>query len=347
MLTVITEDIQKQINMTKQKTAIVTGAGGMIGHQLVKALKVKGYWVRGVDIKYPEYSETEADNFVIGDLRDPNITSKVFLNPRQISKNDKDNSFDEVYALAANMGGCLHVFSGSFDAEIIYDSALINLHTIHFSAEFNCKKIFLSSSACVYNEFKQLDPNNTGLKESDAWPAHPDSPYGKEKLFQECIADAYNRNRNLDVRIGRFHNIFSPESCYNNGREKAPAAICRKIAEAEDGGEIEIFGDGLQTRSFLLCEEALEGVFKLMESNYTQPINIGSDEIISINDLAYMVADIAGKKITINHIDGPLGVRGRTSDNTLIYEKLNWKPSRPLREGMEKLYAWVNKQVNG
>ncbi len=331
----------------KQKTAIVTGAGGMIGHQLVKALKAKGYWVRGVDLKYPEYSQTQADDFVIGDLRNPSIASKVLWAPQQQSRNDKENSFDECYHCAAEMGGAIYCFSGNYDSEIMHNSALININVINFASENSVKKIFLASTACVYNEFKQDDPNNVGLKESDAWPAHPDSSYGKEKLFMEELADAYYRNKGLQVRIGRFHNIFSEELTWQGDRPKAPAALCRKVSEVKNGGEIEVFGDGNQTRSFLYISEALEGVFRLMESDYQKPINIGSDEIISINDLAYMIADIAGKKITINHIEGPLGVRGRNSDNTLIYEKLKWKPSRPLREGMEKLYAWVNKQVNG
>jgi nucleoside-diphosphate-sugar epimerase len=327
------------------KLALVTGAGGMIGHQMVKALKAKGYWVRGVDIKHPEYSASLADEFIIGDLRDPKVCQKVTWSPNQRSLNDKENSFDECYHFAAQMGGAIFVFSGDYDAEIIHDSALININTIHYSSENNIKKIFLASSACVYNEHKQDSPDNIGLKESDAWPAHPDSAYGREKLFMEEVADAYYRNRGLQVRVGRFHNIFSEELAWKGDRPKAPAAICRKVAEVSDGGAIEIFGDGLQTRSFLYISEALEGVFRLMESNFVKPINIGSDEIISINDLAYMVADIAGKKITINHIDGPLGVRGRNSDNTLIYNTLGWKPSEPLRDGMEKLYRWVNSQV--
>ncbi len=332
--------------MVKQKTVCITGAGGMIGHQMVKALKAKGYWVRGVDLKYPEYSKSEADDFVIGDLRDSKIASKVLWAPNQCSKDDKENSFDEAYLLACEMGGASYVFTSLNDADIIHNSLLINLNCVNSAAELGVKKVFWSSSACCYNEFKQEDTANFGLKESDAWPAHPDSVYGIEKLCSEVLFDAFRRNKGLDVRIGRFHNVFSPETTYKGGREKAPAAVCRKIAEVQDGGEIEIFGDGKQTRSFLYISEALEGVFRLMESNYTQPINIGSDEIISINYLAYMVADIAGKKITIKHIDGPLGVRGRNSDNTLIEKTLGWKPSRPLREGMEKLYAWVNSQVN-
>jgi len=318
------------------RKALVCGAGGFIGHSLVRYLKDLGYWVRGVDLKYPEFSpKDEADDFVIGDLRDPLTWQKIL-----------SEDFDEVYQLAADMGGAGFVFTGANDADIMHNSALINLNCLYYLKEKQFKgKVFYSSSACVYPEYKQTDPNNPGLKESDAYPAAPDSEYGWEKLFSERMYLAFNRNYGINVRIARFHNIFGPEGTYEGGREKAPAALCRKVAIAKDGGEIEIWGDGEQTRSFLYIDECLEGINRLMESDFLGPVNIGSDEMISINNLAKMIMEIAGKNLIIKHIPGPLGVRGRNSDNTLIKEKLGWAPSKPLREGIEKTYKWIEKQV--
>jgi len=320
------------------KQALVCGGGGFIGHHLARKLKSLGYWVRSVDLKYPEFSpKDEVDDFVIGDLRDPEVWQKIL-----------DRDFDEIYQLAADMGGAGFVFTGENDADIMHNSALINLNCLYYLKEKNFKgKVFYSSSACIYPEYKQTDPNNPGLKEEYAYPAGPDSEYGWEKLFSERMYLAFHRNYGINVRIARFHNIFGPEGTYKGGREKAPAALCRKVAEAPNGGEIEIWGDGEQTRSFLYIDECLEGVLRLMNSDFLGPVNIGSDEMISINNLAKMIMEIAGKNLTIKHIPGPLGVRGRNSDNTLIKEKLGWAPSKPLREGIEKTYHWILKQVNG
>ena len=317
------------------KKALVCGAGGFIGGHLVERLKKEGYWVRGVDIKNHEYMELNADEFIIGDLRDPRLVEKVV-----------DSSIDEIYQLAADMGGAGFVFTGENDADIMHNSAMINLNVVEFAHREKVKKIFYSSSACMYPERNQVDPNNPNCKEDSAYPAEPDSEYGWEKLFSERFYLAANRNYNIDIRIARFHNIFGPKGSWKDGREKAPAAICRKIAEALDGGEIEIWGDGNQTRSFLYIDECLEAVIRLMKSEFIGPVNIGSEEMVSINQLAAMVMNIAGKSQTIKHIHGPLGVKGRNSDNNLIFEKLGWKPSEPLEEGLRKTYSWINKQVS-
>ncbi len=316
------------------KQALVLGAGGFIGSHLVKKLKKEGFWVRGVDLKYPEFSPTEADDFVIGDLRNPYLVNYVI-----------DRKFDEIYQLAADMGGAGYIFTGENDANVMHNSATINLNVLDVLKDRGVGKIFYSSSACVYPEYIQTDPDNEGLKEEKAYPAQPDSEYGWEKLFSERLFLSYMRNYGIQVRIARFHNIFGPEGTWTGGREKAPAAICRKVAQAEDGGEIEIWGDGKQTRTFLYIDECLEGVRRLMDSDFTGPVNIGSDELISINGLAEMVIGFSGKKLKIRHIEGPQGVRGRKSDNTLIEEKLGWKPSRPLKEGMEITYKWIEAQV--
>jgi len=315
------------------KTAMVCGAGGFIGSHLVKKLKKQDFWVCGVDLKYPEFSETAADDFVIGDLRDPVVCREV-----------TDRAFDEVYQLAADMGGAGFIFTGEHDSEVMHNSALINLNMVDICSRAGVKKMFYSSSACVYAEYNQTEPDNPRCSEESAYPAAPDSEYGWEKLFGERMYLAYHRNNDLQVRIARFHNIFGPEGTWRGGREKAPAAFCRKIAET-DNGRIEMWGDGKQTRSFLYIDECLEGVRRLMDSDFTGPVNIGSEEMITINDLARMIMDIAGKKLTIKHIDGPLGVRGRNSDNKIIHEKLGWKPTRPLREGLEKTYRWIEKQI--
>jgi nucleoside-diphosphate-sugar epimerase len=316
------------------RKVLVTGAGGFIGSHLVKRLEKEGYWVRGVDLKYPEFSETAADDFVIGDLRDQTVCKSI-----------TDIRFDEVYQLAADMGGAGYVFTGEHDADIMHNSATINLNMVERCRITGVKKIFYSSSACIYPKYNQEDPNNPRCSEDSAYPSQPDSEYGWEKLFSERMYLSYQRNYGMEVRIARFHNIFGPEGAWNDGREKAPAAICRKVAEAPEGGEIEIWGDGKQTRSFLYIDECLEGVRRLMESNFIGPVNIGSEEMVTINRLAEMVMGIAGKKLRIRHIDGPQGVRGRNSDNRLLKEKLDWEPTMPLRKGLEATYAWIKERV--
>jgi len=316
------------------KKALVCGAGGFIGSHLVKRLKKEGFWVRGVDLKYPEFAETAADDFVIGDLRDPQICRYVV-----------DQPFDEVYQLAADMGGAGFVFTGENDADIMHNSAMINLNMLEACHKRNVKKIFYSSSACMYPEYNQMDPDNPKCSEDSAYPANPDSEYGWEKLFSERLYLAFHRNYGMDVRVARFHNIFGPEGTWMGGREKAPAAFCRKIAEAPEGGQIEMWGDGKQTRSFLYIDECLEGMRRLMDSSFMGPVNIGSEEMVTINQLAQMVMEIAGKRLSIKHIPGPQGVRGRNSDNRLIHEKLSWKPSEPLVKGLEKTYSWIAEQV--
>ena len=318
------------------KKALVCGAGGFIGSHLVKRLKKEGFWVRGVDLKYPEFGETEADDFVIGDLRDPYLVRYVV-----------DMPFDEVYQLAADMGGAGFVFTGDNDADIMHNSALINLNVLDACYKRNIKRIFYSSSACIYPKFNQEDPENPKCSEDSAYPAMPDSEYGWEKLFSERLYLSYHRNYGIEARIARYHNIFGPEGTWTGGREKAPAALCRKVALAKLRGDdyIEVWGDGKQTRSFLYIDECLEGTIRLMRSDFTGPVNIGSEEMVTINQLAEMIMDIAGVKLKIKHVPGPQGVRGRNSDNRLIYEKLGWKPVMPLREGLEITYKWIEEQV--
>ena len=316
------------------KKALVCGAGGFIGNHLVNRLKKEGYWVRGVDLKYNEFQDTTTDDFVIGDLTDPQLCRTVI-----------DRKFDEVYQLAADMGGAGFVFTGENDADIMHNSGLINLNILDACRRRNVKRIFYSSSACMYPEYNQMDPKNPKCSEDSAYPASPDSEYGWEKLFSERLYLAYHRNYGMDVRIARFHNIYGPFGSWCDGREKAPAAFCRKVAEVSDGDTIEMWGDGKQTRSFLYIDECLEGVRRLMLSDWTGPVNIGSEEMVSINQLAKIVMDIAGKNLSINHIPGPLGVRGRNSDNKLIAEKLNWAPSYSLKKGLEKTFSWVEEQV--
>ena len=318
-----------------QKTAIVCGAGGFIGGHLVNRLKAEGFWVRGVDLKENEYGNMNADDFVIGDLRDPRVCESLF-----------DRKIDEVYQLAADMGGAGYIFTGDHDAAVMHNSALCNLNMLEATHKNKAGKIFYSSSACMYPEYNQLDPDNPKCSEDSAYPAAPDSEYGWEKLFSERLFLSYHRNYGTQVRVARFHNIFGPQGTWTGGREKAPAALCRKVAMAEDGGEIEIWGDGLQTRSFLYVEECVDGVKRLMDSDFTGPVNIGSEEMISINDFVDMIASVAGKTIHKNHIEGPTGVRGRNSDNALIEEKLGWKPTQPLRDGIEKTYNWIVEQIN-
>ena len=318
----------------KKLKALVTGAGGFIGSHLVKLLKREGYWIRGVDLKYPEFSKTEVDDFVIGDLRDPRICDKV-----------TDQSFDELYQLAADMGGAGYIFTGDNDACVMHNSATINLNMLESCRKVGVKNVFYSSSACIYPEHNQLDPDNPNCSEESAYPAAPDSEYGWEKLFSERLYMAYYRNYGLNIHIARFHNIFGEEGTWEGGREKAPAALCRKIAEAKEGGEIEIWGDGKQTRSFLYITECLKGIRRLVKSDFRGPVNIGSDEMITINDLAKLIMKIAGKNIGIKNISGPTGVRGRKSDNKLIGEKLDWVPSCSLEAGLEETYPWIKAQV--
>ena len=316
------------------KKALVCGAGGFIGGHLVKRLKSEGYWIRGADLKEHEFSVLPSDEFIVGDLRDPCVVNDVL-----------DQPFDEVYQLAADMGGAGYIFTGEHDAQVMHNSALCNLNVLDAAARQKVPSIFYSSSACVYPQGIQRDAGRSGLTEDSAYPADPDSDYGWEKLFSERLYMAYQRNSGIKVHIARFHNIFGPEGTWFGGREKAPAAVCRKVAEADNGGEIEIWGDGEQTRSFLYIDECLEGIRRLMESDFSGPVNIGSDEKISINGLVAMTADIAGKKIRIHHIPGPLGVRGRNSDNTLVMQKLGWAPRQPLRDGIKQTYEWIAHQV--
>jgi nucleoside-diphosphate-sugar epimerase len=316
------------------RLALVLGAGGFIGNHMVSRLKGDGYWVRGVDLRFPKFSKTEADDFLVGDLRDTAVCARAI-----------DRKFDEVYQFAADMGGAGFIFTGENDADIMHNSAMVNLNVLESSFRRNCRRIFYSSSACIYPEYNQRDPDNPNCAEDSAYPAAPDSDYGWEKLFSERLYLAYGRNKGMEVRIARFHNVFGPLGEWEGGREKAPAAVCRKVALAGDGGTIDIWGDGKQTRSFLYIEECLEGVRRLIQSDWTGPVNIGSDEMVTINRLVEMAASAAGKKIGINHIPGPLGVRGRNSDNHLIQEKLGWRPTRPLQAGIEKTYAWIAEQV--
>ena len=332
------------------KTALVLGAGGFIGSHLVKRLKREGYWVRGIDLKHPSFSNTEADEFLIFDLRIAgNVRSIMYLNTLKTFSYlpppyEKLLPFDEVYQLAADMGGAGYVFTGEHDADIVHNSAMINLNVAKYAVEFNVKKIFYSSSACIYPEHNQTDPNNPNCAENTAYPANPDSEYGWEKLFSERMYKSFSRNYGLDVRIARFHNIFGIEGSWNDGREKAPAAICRKVAMADN--EIEIWGDGKQTRSFLYIDECIEGVRRLMEHpTAISPVNIGSDEMVTINELANIVFMIANKQLTIKHISGPEGVRGRCSDNKEIKKQLKWEPNYPLQRGLEKTYKWITNQV--
>jgi nucleoside-diphosphate-sugar epimerase len=329
------------------KKILVCGAGGFIGSHLVKQLREEGHWVRGVDLKLPEFSESSANDFVIGDLRDPKLVSVVMFAPNQHSLDDKENAFDEVYQLAADMGGAGYIFTGENDAHVMHNSAQINLNIAEQCRKGSVNKIFYSSSACMYPEYNQLEPDNPNCSEDSAYPAAPDSEYGWEKLFSERLYLAYARNYGLDVRIARYHNIFGPEGTWEGGKEKAPAAMCRKSAEAKEGDAIEVWGDGKQTRSFLYIDECVEATRKLMDSDFTGPVNIGSEEMISINDFAQMAIDISGKNLSIKNIEGPLGVRGRNSDNKLIQEKLGWAPKRSLRYGMTITYDWINEQVKG
>jgi GDP-D-mannose 3', 5'-epimerase len=316
------------------KTALVCGAGGFIGAHMVKRLKSEGFWVRGIDLKYPPYAETLADDFIVGDLRDPYICRGAI-----------DRKFDEVYQFAADMGGAGFVFVGENDYDIMHNSALTNINVLEACRLRNIKRVFYSSSACMYPEYNQMDPDNPNLSEDSAYPAQPDSDYGWEKLFSERLYLAAARNKGIDARVARYHNIFGVEGSWNDGREKAPAAICRKVAMVENGGEIELWGDGEQTRSFLYVDECIEATIRLTRSNWAGPVNIGSDEMVSINQLANRIIDISGKDVSIRHIPGPEGVRGRNSDNRLFEKKLGWRVSEPLQSGLERTYPWISEQV--
>ncbi len=313
---------------------LITGAGGFIGHHLVKRLKAEGCWVRGVDLKWPEFEDTIADEFIIGDLRRPDFCLKM-----------ADSSIDEIYQLAADMGGAGYVFTGENDANIMHNSAMINLNILEACRLNQIKKIFYSSSACVYPAYNQNDPENPVCTESSAYPAEPDSEYGWEKLFSERLYQAYHRNYDIGIRIARFHNIFGPLGTWCGGREKAPAALCRKVVAAVNGGSIDIWGDGRQSRTFLYIDECIEGVIRLMRSDFSGPINIGSEEMITIWELAQMIIRVSGKELSIRCIPGPQGVRGRKSDNRLLREKLSWEPNQPLIEGIEKTYLWIKEQA--
>lgn len=314
--------------------ALVLGAGGFIGGHLVKRLKRDCFWVRGVDLKFNEHAETEAYDFVIGDLRDAYVVRQVI-----------DRRFDEVYQLAADMGGAGYIFTGENDADVMHNSATINLNVLDAIVKRNINRVFYSSSACIYPAYNQEDPDNPVCKESSAYPAAPDSEYGWEKLFSERLYMSYRRNYGVESRIARYHNIFGPNGTWQGGKEKAPAAICRKVAYAPDGGEIEIWGDGKQTRSFLYVDECIQGTLRLMRSDYPSPVNIGSEEMVSINQLAHLASEVAGKTLSLKHIDGPTGVRGRNSDNDLAREVLGWEPSQSLKTGIEQTYNWIKLQT--
>jgi len=317
------------------KKILVLGAGGFIGSHLVKRLKAEGNWVRGVDLKHPEFSSTSADEFIIGDLRE-----------QEICRNIITTDIDEIYQLAADMGGAGYIFTGEHDADIMHNSATINLNVVEQIVAKQIKKVFYSSSACMYPAYNQEDPDNPLCSEESAYPAAPDSEYGWEKLFSERLFLALMRNYRIQVRVARYHNIFGPQGTWAGGREKAPAAMCRKVAEAVDGTYIEVWGDGKQTRSFLFIDECVEATIRLMNSDFSGPVNIGSEEMVSINQLAQMVIDISGKKLTIKNISGPEGVRGRNSDNTLIRNKLGWDYKQPLKTGLEITYQWIFDQVS-
>jgi GDP-D-mannose 3',5'-epimerase len=331
-------NVSKKPLSTAKKIAVVFGGCGFIGHHLARRLQHEGYWVRVADITSPEHADlsTFADDFYHGDLANESMA----YNALDLGRTDV-----EVYQLAADMGGAQYIFSGENDANVMSSSAAINLNVVRSMMRLGLKRVFYSSSACIYPEHNQMDPDNPNCEESSAYPANPDSEYGWEKLFSERLYMAFHRNHGLECRIARFHNIYGVEGTWQGGREKAPAALCRKVAMIPDGGTIDMFGDGKQTRSFLYVDECVEGILRLMKSDYWTPVNIGSEEMISINDFAMMIADVAGKTININHISGPLGVRGRSSDNRLIRQVLGWEPNAPLREGITKTYEWIAQQL--
>jgi nucleoside-diphosphate-sugar epimerase len=318
------------------RRALVLGAGGFIGGHLVNRLKKEGFWVRGVDRKQNEWQPVYTDHFILGDLRDIDIVKKSF-----------EGSFDFVFQLAADMGGAGFVFTGEHDADLVTNSAMINLNVARVAVKFDIGVLFFSSSACVYPSHNQLDPDNIKISEDTAFPANPDSVYGWEKLFSEIVYDSYRRNYNLDIRIARFHNVYGEKGTWKGGREKSIAALCRKIAQVENGGEIEVWGDGTQTRSYLHVEDCLDAVLALVNSPYKETVNIGSEEMVSINQLIFMISSIAGKDIRVRYIlnNAPIGVKARTSDNRLIKKLLDWSPKIPLGEGLKRTYFWIEEQV--
>ncbi|MFT5779507.1 MAG: GDP-D-mannose 3',5'-epimerase [Crocinitomicaceae bacterium] len=316
------------------KRSLVLGAGGFIGNHLVTRLKKQGHFVKAIDLKYPEFSESEADQFVIGDLRDPNICQQHLT-----------EDFDEVYQLAADMGGAGYLFTGENDFNVMHNSGMINLNVVDCSIKQKIAKVFFSSSACIYPKTNQVDPNNPNCEEGSAYPADPDSEYGWEKIFSERVYLAANRNYNLNIRIARFHNVYGPLGTWNSGKEKAPAALCRKVVESDSTGIVEIWGSGEQTRSFLYIDDCIDGVMTLMNSEYKEPVNIGSEEMVSINKLCETVLEVANKSAEIKHIDGPLGVMGRNSENSLVREKIGWEPKIDLEEGIGHTYAWIENQM--
>ncbi len=315
------------------KRVLVCGAGGFIGGHLVKRLKSEGYWVRGVDIKHHDFETSHADEFMKGDLRDPEVVKQAVA------------GIADVYQLAADMGGAGYIFTGEHDANVMHNSATINLNVVESGRMAGVSRFFYSSSACIYPAYNQMDPDDPKCSEDSAYPAEPDSEYGWEKLFSERLYFAYMRNHGITVRVGRFHNIFGPQGTWRGGREKSPAALCRKIIETPEGGSIEVWGDGKQTRSFLYVDECVEAIRRMMEGSFEGPLNIGSEEMVSINELAHTIMQIANKPLTINNVPGPLGVRGRNSDNRLIREKLQWEPSLPLRTGLAKTYDWIKAEI--
>jgi len=324
------------------KRALVLGGGGFIGGHMVRYLKNKSYWVTSVDIQYDEYSDV-SDYFIIANLTNQDVVKEII--------HFHGEPYDEIYQFAADMGGAGYIFTGENDANVMYNSSMINLNVLNELVKFNAdktkkSKIFYSSSACIYPEHNQLDPDNPNCEESSAYPANPDSEYGWEKLFSERLYLSFSRNHSVPVRIARYHNIFGPHGAWKGGREKSPAAICRKVAEANDGGSIEIWGDGTQTRSFLYVDECVEATYRLMQSDFSGPVNIGSEEMVTINDLVDIVCEVAGKKLTKIHVDGPLGVRGRNSHNDLIRKQLQWNYSMTLKDGISKTYEWINTQVH-
>jgi GDP-D-mannose 3', 5'-epimerase len=317
-----------------EKRALVCGAGGFIGSHMVRRLRREGYWVRGVDLKNPDFNPSEANEFVVADLRLAESWDSIL-----------DEGTDEIYQFAADMGGAGYIFTGDHDAHVMHNSAMINLHAADYAVRRKVGQVFYSSSACMYPAYNQEDPLNPKCAEETAYPAAPDSEYGWEKLFSERLYFAFYRNFGLNVRVARFHNIFGPEGTWMGGKEKAPAALCRKVAEQQNGGAIEIWGDGLQTRSFLYIDECIEAVRRLMQSSFMGPVNIGSEEMVTINQMAEMIMKIGGKKLSINHISGPTGVRGRNSDNKLIRRELGWAPSQSLFDGLSKTYPWIEGQL--
>lgn len=328
------------------KYALVYGGGGFIGSQLVKRLKSDGYWVRAVDIKYPMFEESLADDFILGDLRFPSVVQKSILAPHQRKNDDADNSFDEVYQLAADMGGAGYIFTGDNDANVMTNSAQINLLVCQYATLHKVKKLFYSSSACIYPAYNQENPENPKCSEDSAYPAAPDSEYGWEKLFSERLYLSYYRNHGLPVRIGRYHNVYGPYGTYEGGKEKAPAALCRKIATADNNDTIDVWGPGTQTRSFLYIDDCLDATISLTRSDFIGPVNIGSEEMISINNFAQMIIEISGKNIAINNIPGPIGVNGRNSDNRLIQDKLGWSPKWTLQQGIAATYKWIQNRMD-